>query len=166
MYRLANRSVFRKLIKLIDGNIGRNLRKANNQYKYSKNYSGWDHVMTMLFLQASSCDGLRDIDTKYKKSSKINKDFNIPSYSQLSRLNKSRSSDLFKSIFEDLLQKAERELKSSVNVKDFKDIKIIDSSVVNIGKGLAPELYYQDEKSAIRISTLFLMGLNCLIKLI
>lgn len=158
MYRLANRSVFRKLIKLIDGNIGRNLRKANNQYKYSKNYSGWDHVMTMLFLQASSCDGLRDIDTKYKKSSKINKDFNIPSYSQLSRLNKSRSSDLFKSIFEDLLQKAERELKSSVNVKDFKDIKIIDSSVVNIGKGLAPELYYQDEKSAIRISTLFSYG--------
>ena len=112
MDKFANRSTFRKLIKLIDGNIGRNLRKANNQYKYSKNYTGRDHIMTMLFLQISGCDGLRDIDEKYRNSSKVNKDFNMPTYSQLSRLNKSKSCDLFKNIFEDLLQKAEREAKS------------------------------------------------------
>lgn len=47
-----------------------------------------------------------------------------------------------------------------------KDIKIIDSSVVNIGKGLAPELYHLDKKSAIRISTLFLVEEICLVKLI
>lgn len=158
MDKFANRSVFRKLIKLIDGNIGRNLRKANNQYKYSKNYSGRDHILSMLFLQISGCDGLRDIHTKYRNSSKTNKDFNIPSYSQLSRLNKNKSADLFRNVFEELLLKAEKELKSSVNIKDFKGIKIIDSSVVNIGKGLAPELYYQDEKSAIRISTLLSYG--------
>ena len=158
MNNFANRSIFRKLIKLIDGNVGINLRKANDQYKYSKSYTGRDHVLTMLFLQASGCTGLRDIDMKYKKSSKLTKDFKIPTYSQLSRLNKSKSCDLFKSIFEDLLSKAERTLKSSVSIKEFKDIKIIDSSVVNIGKGLAPALYYQDEKSAIRISTLFSYG--------
>jgi len=50
MDKFANRSVFRKLIKLIDGNIGRNLRKANNEYKYSNSYTGRDHILTMLFL--------------------------------------------------------------------------------------------------------------------
>ncbi|MBU3107481.1 DUF4372 domain-containing protein [Clostridium gasigenes] len=64
MDKFSKRSTFRKLIKLIDGNIGRNLRKANNQYKYSKDYIGRDNVITMLFLQVSGCDGLRDIDTK------------------------------------------------------------------------------------------------------
>ncbi|MBU3109541.1 DUF4372 domain-containing protein [Clostridium gasigenes] len=117
MRAIARRSTFRKLIKLIDGNIGRNLRKENNQYKYSKNYTGRDHIMTMLFLQISGCDGLGDINGKYRNSSKVNKDFSMPTYSQLSRLNKSKSCDLFKNIFEDLLQKAERELKASVNIK-------------------------------------------------
>lgn len=154
MDKLANRSVFRKLIKLIDGNIGRKLRKANNEYKYSKCYTGRDHILTMLFLQISGCDGLRDINAKYKNSSKISKDFNMPSYSQISRLNKSKSSDLFRNVFEELLVKADKEMNSLVKIKNFKDIKIIDSSVVSIGKGLAPELYYEDEKSAVRISTL------------
>ena len=134
MNKFANRSVFRKLIKLIDRSIGRNLRKANNQYKYSKRYTGRDHILTMLFLQISGCDGLRDIDTKYRNASKVSKDFNMPTYSQISRLNKNKSSDLFRNIFEDLLLKAEKEIKSSVKIKDFKDIKIIDSSVVSIGR--------------------------------
>lgn len=160
MDKFANRSVFRKLIKIIDGDIGRNLRKANNQYKYSKCYTGRDHILAMLFLQISGCDGLRDTDTKYKKSSKLLKDFNLPSYSQISRLNKSKSSNLFKNIFEDLLLKAEKEIKFLPQMKEFKDIKIIDSSIVNIGKGLAPELYYENDKSAVRISTLLSIGTN------
>lgn len=158
MERISNRSIFRKLIKLIDGNIGRNLRKAKNEYKYSKDYTGRDHVMSMLFLQISGCNGLRDIDEKYRKSSKVNKDFSMPTYSQLSRLNKNKSCELFKNIFGDLVLEAEKKLKSPIDIKEFKDIKIIDSSVVNIGKGLAPKLYHQDKKSAVRISTLFSYG--------
>lgn len=101
---------------------------------------------------------MRDIHTKYKKSSKINKAFNIPSYSQLSRLNKVKSSDLFRNVFGELLLKSEKELKTSANIKDFKDIKIINSSIFSIGKDLSPELYYEYEKSSIRISTLFSYG--------
>lgn len=116
----------------------------------------------MLFLEISGCEGLRDIDTKYRNVSKVSKDFNIPTYSRVSRLNKNKSSDSFRNIFEDLLLKAEKEIKSSVKIKDYKDIQIIDSSVVSIGKGLAPELYLQDEKSAIRISTLLSLEINYL----
>ncbi len=158
MKKLANRSIFRKIIKMIDGNIGRNLRKSNNTYKYSKVYTGRDHILSMLFLQFSNCSGLRDIDCKYGTSKKVAKEFKIPTYSQLSRLNKNKPVDLFRDIFYDLLAKAEREIKSPVKIKALNDIKIIDSSVINIGKGLAPELYYEDEKSAIRLSTLFSYG--------
>ena len=49
MKKLANRSIFRKIIKLIDGNIGGNLRKANNTSKYSKCYTGLDYILSMLF---------------------------------------------------------------------------------------------------------------------
>ena len=158
MNKLTNRSTFRELTKIIDGNIGINLRNTNNSYKYSKSYTGRDHVMTMLFLQLSGSNGLRDIDTKYKKLAKVKKDFNMPSFSQLSRLNKNKPVSLFRNIFESLLIKATKQIKSPVNINKFKDIKIIDSSVVNIGRGLAPELYYQDNKSAIRVSTLFSYG--------
>ena len=44
MDKTSNISTFRKLTKFIDFNIGRNLRKANNEYKYLKDYTGRDHV--------------------------------------------------------------------------------------------------------------------------
>ena len=139
-------------------NIGMILRKANNIYKYSKCYTGRDHVLSMLFLQFSNCNGLRDIHYKYKSSRKLNKEFNLPSFYQLSRLNKNKDINIFRNIFSDLLVKAEKEIKSSVEIKMFKDIQIIDSSMISIGKGLAPDLYYQEDKSAVRISTLYSYG--------
>ena len=66
MTRLANRSIFRKIIKLIAGKIGRNLRKAKDSHKYSKYYTGHDHILSMLFIQFSNCNGLRDIHYKYR----------------------------------------------------------------------------------------------------
>ena len=165
MENLLNRSTFRNLIKLIDGNIGKNLRVAKYNYKYSKNYTGKDHVLTMLFLQISGSNGLRDVDEKYRKLNRLKNEFNIPSYSQLSRLNKNKPSNLFKNIFEDLLIKAEGRLKSNINIKSFNDIKIIDSTLVNIGQGLSPELYFNENKAAIRVSTLFSYGTNLPIKI-
>ena len=142
MKKLAKRSIFRKIIKLIDGNIGRNLRKANNTYKYSKCYTGRDYILSMLFLQFSNCNGLRDIHYKYKNSRKFAKEFNLPSFSQLSRLNKNKDITIFSNIFYDLLAKAEKEIKYPIKINKLKDIKIIDSSMICIGKGLAPDLYY------------------------
>lgn len=158
MIKLANRSIFRKIIKLIDGKIGRNLRKAKDCYKYSKCYTGRDHILSMLFIQFSNCNALRDAHYKYKNSHKLSKEFNLPSYSQLSRLNKSKDTNIFSNLFSDLLEKAEKEIKSPIEIKKLKDIQIIDSSMICIGKGLAPELYYQEDKSAVRISTLLSYG--------
>ena len=158
MIKFANRSIFRKIIKFIDGKIGRNLRKAKDCYKYSKCYTGRDHILSMLFIQLSNCNGLRDAHYKYKNSRKLSKEFNLPSYSQLSRLNKNKDRDIFYNLFSDLLEQAEKVIKSPIEIKKLKDIQIIDSSMICIGKGPAPELYYQENKSAVRISTLFSYG--------
>lgn len=158
MKRLGKRTIFRKIIKLIDGEIGKNLRKANDSYKYSKNYLARDHLLTMLFLQVSGCTGLRDIDCKYRKSNKIDSDFKIPTYSHISRLNKNKTSEIFRCVYRDVLRTAERELKSTIKISGIKDVKIIDSSIINIGAGLAPELEYDNGKSSVRISTLFSYG--------
>ena len=146
------------MIKLIDGEIGKNLRKANNEYKYSKRYGARDHLLTMLLLQVSGSMGLRDIDCKYRKSKEIDNEFRVPTYSQISRLNKNKSSEIFRCVYSDVLRTAEKELKSTIKINGIKDIKIIDSSIINISASLAPELEYENDRSAVRISTLFSYG--------
>lgn len=49
-------------------------------------------------------------------------------------------------------------MKSSVEIKKLKDIHIIDSLMICIGKGLDSELYYQKDKPAIRIISLLSYG--------
>lgn len=90
MRKLANESIFRKITKPININIVINLLKANNAYNYSKCYTGQYYILSMLFLQFSSYDRLKDIHYKYKSSHKLAKKFNLLSFSQLSRLNKKR----------------------------------------------------------------------------
>lgn len=158
MKNISRRTIFRKMIKLIDGEIGKNLKKANNEYKYSKRYAARDHLLTMLFLQISGCTGLRDIDCKYRKAKNIDKELKIPTYSHISRLNKSKSSEIFRCVYRDILRTAERELKSTIKINVIKDIKIIDSSIINISAGLAPELECENDKSSVRISSLFPYG--------
>lgn len=158
MNNFGNRTLFRKITSLIDGEIGKNFRKANINYKYSKKYDFKDHLLSILLLQFSGSNGIRDIDCKYKKSPKISGDFKIPTYSQLSRLNKNKSCDMFRVLFLNILASAKRELKSDIKIKDFTDLEIIDSSVIDIGKKLAPSLFYQQEHSSIRMSTLFSYG--------
>lgn len=67
----------------------------------------------MLFIQLSNRNGLRDAHYKYKNSRKLSKEFNLPSYSQLSRLNKNKARNLFS----DLLEQTEREIKSPIGIK-------------------------------------------------
>lgn len=80
----------------------------------------------MLFIQFSHCNALRDAYYKYKNSRKLSKEFNLPSYSQLSRLNKRKDTKIFSNLFFDMLEKSEKEIKSPIEIKKLKNIQIID----------------------------------------
>lgn len=153
-----NNKIFNQVLDIINPRIGKIIRNPNYKYKYAKKYEVKDYIFSMLFLQLSESKGLRDFDSKYRGYPKSKADFKQPSYSQLSRLNNKDHIDIFQDIFNYTLSIAQKEIKSNIAIKSFKDIKAIDSSVVNIGKALCPSLYFGDEKSAIRISTLYSCG--------
>lgn len=150
--------VFNKILKPINTKIRNKCLNTNYEYKYSKKYNFENHVKSMLFLQLSGGDSLRDFDVKYNNHLKLVGEFEISSYSQLSRLNASKSVNHFKDMFDYILSIAQRERKSNFNVKKFKYLIAIDSSIINIGEALSPSLSFGDGKSAVRISTAYSYG--------
>lgn len=150
--------VFSKIIAPINSKIRNKCSSTNDDYKYYKNFNFENHLKSMLFLQLSGASSLRELDVQYKNHSKIKEEFEMPSYSQLSRLNASKSLDNFKYLFDYVLSIAQKEIKSKINLGKFKDFKIIDSSVISISKNLSPSLYYENKTSAVRLSTLYSYG--------
>lgn len=150
--------VFNKILSPINNKIRNKCSVTKNEYKYSKKYNFENHIKSMLLLQLSGGDSLRDFDTKYNNHIQLKDDFEVPSYSQLSRLNESKSVDNFKYMFDYVLNIAQKEINSNFCLKKFKDLKAIDSSIVNIGEALSPTLAFSDGKSAIRISTAYSYG--------
>jgi hypothetical protein len=155
MTRKQNRTIFSKIIKEVNGFTAKKIIDANNGDKFSKVYSVEDQLLSQVFMQLNQGDGLRDSRTKYDSSRKLKKEFKMPSVSQLSRMNASKSPDIFREIFLHMLYKAKKELKKNQCASTLKNIKIIDSTVLTIGKGLVPELYMDGNLSAVRISTQF-----------
>lgn len=150
--------VFNQFLKPINKEIDRKTKNTNNEYKYSKKYNFNNHLKSMLFLQLSGGVSLRDFDAKYNKHLKLKDEFEVPTYSQLSRLNASKSVENFKDIFNYVLGVAQKEIKSNFKTKQFKDLVAIDSSLVNVNKYFSPDLTFTDDKSAIRISTAYSYG--------
>lgn len=158
MKKLTNKTIFNKSTTLISGILGKYNRTTNKDYKYSKKYGFNDHILSMILLQFSDSKGLRDVTSKYRAHKKLGKEFKIPSFSQLSRLNKNKPCEIFSDIFREVLTFARKELRCNVDLKEFKDIKIIDSTMITIAEKLAPGLHFEDHKSAIRVSTLLSQG--------
>lgn len=161
MKNCSKSSIFTKMMKILKGRNSKYFRKTNEINKYMKIYDFEDHFKSILYLQFSGADGLRDLTTKFKDNLKVKKFLKLPSYSQLSRLNRKDNVSVFREIFLDILALAQKEFKFVTLSKEIKDIKIIDSTVVSIGQKKAPTLFHENNKSAIRVSSLisFMTGL-------
>lgn len=154
MRNLSKTTTFNKMTEILVGVNPKYFRRTNKINKYMKIYDFADHFKSVIYLQFSGSDGLRDFTTKFKDNPKVKKMFKIPSVSQLSRLNKRDNVSVFREIFLNTLSLAHHQFKDIRITKELKDIKIIDSTLILIGQKKAPTLAYQNNKSAIRISTL------------
>ena len=154
MRKYSKTTIFNKVLKIMSGITGGYFRKTNEINKFTKKYDFMDHFKSMIYLQISGADGLRDLVVKNQSHPKLKKDFKIPSYSQLSRLNKNKNIDVFKEIFLKVLELGQKEFKDMKISKELKDIKIIDSTMITLGIKFAPDLAFSKTKSAIRVSTL------------
>ena len=133
-------SVFGQLIKLIDPQIISNSTKKHQSDRYVKKFTTKDHLISMLFSSFAKCSSLREVSGAMLGLSGKTKHFqlnHIPKKSTLSDANKRRSSDVFGSIYNELL-KQYGHLLSDSRVKDVidKQIEIFDSSTISLFKDI------------------------------
>lgn len=155
MSRYNDRLVFSKITEVIDGKILRNcIKKYAGDYR-TQHFDTRSHLFSMIYFNLKGNHGLRDLQTNVANNTKLRKILNVPSVSQFSRKNASRDYRIFEDIFYFLVQVAARKSKHSRCDNGFNTIKRIDSTIINIAAKLAPSLRFEENKSAVKISTLF-----------
>lgn len=155
MSLLNNKTIFNKITQVIDGNcINRTIKKYNSDFR-SQHFDTRSHIYSMLYLQLSGTKSLRGLIDKLKFNPKLKKSINVPSLSQLSRKNASRDYRVFEDIYFYLIGVTRRKIGITMSNKYFKEIKAFDSTIIQIASSLAPSLKYENNKSGVKISTLY-----------
>ena len=150
-----NKLVFNKLIEEIQGTfLERVISKYNGDFR-SQHFDTKSHLYALLYSNFMNCKSLRELQTQISHNNKLKRIINIPSVSQFSRKNASRDSRIFEDIFYYLISKAKKRFGEYKLIKDFPPLRIIDSSVIVTALKLAPSLKFDDEKSVMKISTMF-----------
>ena len=150
-----DKTIFNKITQVIGGNrINRIIKKYNSDFR-SQHFDTRSHIYSMLYLQLSGTKSLRGLIDKLKFNPKLQKIINVPSLSQLSRKNASRDYRVFEDLYFGLTGVATRKMGVTNSNKYFKQIKAFDSTIIQVASSLAPSLKYENNKSGIKISTLY-----------
>lgn len=155
MSRYNDRLVFSKVTEVINGNIlSKYINKYSGDYR-TQHFDTRSHFLSMIYFNLKGNTGLRDLQTNVSNNIKLKRILNVPSVSQFSRKNASRDYRIFEDIFYYVVQRVNKSSRKNACDKAIKDIKRIDSTIINIASKLAPSLKFEENKSAIKISTLY-----------
>ena len=155
MSRYNDRLVFSKITEVIDGStINRAVGKYAGDYR-TQHFDTRSHMFSLIYFNIKGNSSLRDLQMNVANNSKLRRLVNVPSVSQFSRKNASRDYRIFEDIFDHLVTVAGKKLRKVGSINELKIIKRIDSTIINIAAKLAPSLKYEENKSAIKVSTLF-----------
>lgn len=155
MFYNNHKLVFNKLIAEIGGSfLQKTISKYNSDFK-THHFDTKSHLYALLYSNFNNCKSLRELQTQIAHNSKLKSIINVPSVSQFSRKNASRDSGIFEDIFYYLVSKAKKQFGEYNLIKDLPPLRIIDSSVIVTALKLAPLIKFDNEKSAMKISTLF-----------
>ncbi|OGO78227.1 MAG: hypothetical protein A2Y23_00475 [Clostridiales bacterium GWB2_37_7] len=155
MSRYNDRLVFSKITEVIDGNtLNQSVKKYAGDYR-TQHFDTRSHLFSLIYFNLKGNTGLRDLQTNVANSSKLRGLINVPSVSQFSRKNASRDYRIFEDTFNYLVRIAGKKFKKTNSGNVLKTIKRIDSTIINIAAKLAPSLKYEENKSAVKVSTLF-----------
>lgn len=134
--KFSGQPVFKQLLSFINPNKIHRTAKAHKSDKYTKEFTTYAHLITMMFAVMSGCSSRREVESILLAcEGKINhlglKFF--PKRSTLSDANKRRPSKVFASIFYSLY-KEYRSILSDSNSKllPVKELKIVDSSTISL----------------------------------
>ena len=136
----SGNSVFGQLISLIPKH---QVQRAVNKYhsdKFTKRFSTWEHLVSMLFATASNTTSLRDVTNGFLGLEGKLQHLNLkrpPKRSTISDANKRRSYQVFEKIYYDLLTQYQPILSDSSFKNEFgKELSIIDSTTIFLFKDI------------------------------
>lgn len=145
----------KQLLDVINPNTMRSIvNKYSGDYR-SQSFDSYSHFFTMMYLQLNDSKTLRCCITELQNDMDIEPNIYVPSLSQLSRKNSARDYRIFEDVFYYLLKKLKKKLGVKNFNSQFKQIKAFDSTIIDIATKLAPDLHYDKDISAIKMSTLF-----------
>lgn len=134
--------IFRQLLEFVRQ---RSFRRITDRHKSSfdkQGLSAWEQFICMSFAQLTNCNGLREIELSFAAMS--HKLYHLGlhssvSRSNLSRANNRRSSEIFKTLAELLIQQASKLYKGEPFERDLKQsVYVLDSTYISLCLSLFP----------------------------
>lgn len=155
MYR-TNISLFSQILAKIDRSICKKVSDKYQTDKHSKGINSWVHLVSMLFMQFSGADSVRDISNGLRSATGNLNHMGVhkaPSKSTISYINKHRDYRFFKDVYLKLLERIEPSLKRQRQYanKIKKKVYIMDSSIIPLCLSLFDWAKFRTKKGAIKL---------------
>lgn len=161
-------SLFSQVLRLIDRSIFNRLVNKHQSDKYTKGINTWTHFVSMLFMQLSKVDSLRDISNGLRSATGNLSHLGIekaPSKSSISYINKNKKADFFEDLYFALLENLEPSLakKRKYARRLKRKIFIMDSSIIPLCLSLYDWAKFRTKKGAIKLHAVldYDSGLPC-----
>jgi len=149
-------SLFNQVLQLVDRSIFNRLVEKHQTDKYSKGINTWTHFVSMLFMQLSKVDSLRDISNGLRSATGNLSHLGVkraPSKSSIGYLNKKRKAIFFEELYFELLDKLEPSLskrrKYARRLK--RKVFIMDSSIIPLCLSLFDWARFRTKKGAVKL---------------
>lgn len=151
-------TLFSQIVNKLDKNIFKNLVIHYKSDKYSKGINSWTHLVSMLFLQFSASNSLREVSNGLRSATGNINHLGlkkVPSKSTLSYINEKRDWNLFKDYYYQLLTHLSALAKFKQSKFKIKSkIYILDSTTISLCLNVFNWALYRTAKGAIKLHTL------------
>lgn len=149
-------SLFNQVLQQIDRSIFNRLVAKHKSDKYNKGINTWTHFVSMLFMQLSKVDSLRDISNGLRSATGNLSHLGVkkaPSKSSLSYINKNRKSIFFEELYFELLEQFEPSLTKRRKYAHRLKCKIfiMDSSIIPLCLSLFDWAKFRTKKGAVKL---------------
>jgi hypothetical protein len=123
--------------------------------RYTKRFSCWQQLLVLLFSQAKGLSSLRDIELSLRSHHRKWYHLGLINVarSTLADANGNRDADIFKDVFETLLEKC-RDLAPRHRFRFKNPLYTFDSTLINVCLSLYPWATYRKKKGAFKLHTL------------
>lgn len=170
----SGQPIIKQVLNFLDAKDIYRTAKKHNSDRYTKKFTTYDHLVTMMFAVISGCSSLREVTSiMLACEGRINhlglKDF--PKRSTLSDANKRRGAGVFADIYAGLYKRYHRFLSDSrTREPAIKNLKIVDSSTIalfsDILRGVGRNPLNGKKKGGIKMHTMInaMEDVPCLIK--